>query len=192
MYEYLSNTVSCQIFGIKFDFGENRCDWPRWYDFHLGFDNKFQIDYYHWRWTIKCFTSILKWWAVWGPPVVHISFGLVFWKFTLMANHMPYKNMIKFKIVFMPMESLLLLFCFLFHFGSCCVVLCYAMLTSYIYLVCSFIHSFHFIGNGFLCSRPKRCMLRCLGRKNVDIWSNEMRVTSCTYMHVLLQCWKLL
>ena len=165
---------------------------PHWYDFHLEFYNKFQIDYYHWWWTIKCFTSILKWWAEWAPPVVHISFGLVFWKFTLMANHMPYKNMIKFKIVFMPLSLLLLLLllCFLFHFCSCCVVLCHVDL---VYLFGLFFHPFISFGmNFFFCSRPKRCMLRCLGRKNVDIWSNEMRVTSCTYMHVLLQCWKLL
>lgn len=185
MHEYLTNTVSCQIFGIKFDFGKNPLRLPHWYDFHLEFNNKFQIDYYHWWWTIKCFTSILKWWAVWEPLVVHISFGfgvlenLLWWQ--TICHTKTWSNLKLYSCQFMLlllMALLLLVLCFSLSF---LFVLCYAMLTWYIYLVCSFIHSFHLEFGFFFCSRPKRCMLRCLERKNVDIWS---KWNACNLMYV--------
>lgn len=58
-----------------------------------------------------------------------------------------YKNMIKFKIVFMPFFVVVVAAVFSLSY---LFVLCYAMLTWYIYLVCSFIHSFHLERNFFI------------------------------------------
>lgn len=144
--------------------GQNR------FDFHFDMisiwnSNKFQIDYYQCRWTIKCFMFNFKVVDEDGG-VTQSRYGYIF--------HLVgcFENLLWWLCYFVQKTWLnLKLYSVLFRK---CIVLCWLWL-----LVCSFVPIWTGFFVFFFLAENSNAF-RCLGRKNVDIWLNNLTM----YVHV--------